>query len=1040
MKSSRLTSFCLAIITIVMMMTVRFTVLTPSAATDTRHEVSVTSLHNIEDNSGYNLTGTNKTSTLISGHSRLGDLTIIGNCEKRSYKGFEAYALYGDNVRFEYKQNVFGKSYNGKEWRLSNDSATAVAGINTGKIDSGAIVIMKSLDEGKTWNKVTTSVNINGKTITFQPDSADIQSGVLYKFISVAEVYYSYTYQSGTEKKYPSYGDAPWYVQILSPVSVGAWILANGWDEPVYSTANQYENLAQVSIVYLASDSCEVGFYSNASDSYDLSIDFPDVGSETLEMLRKGTTLSHGSVAFDSFRLDKLGNKSFEVFCSYNGGSFLAVEDNQVFYNPGKYSFTIRSKFGTTRTCDITIFHPGDDFGYSQYFGSGFVSQNMRLFDETSPMPIYMVGTTLNLSPRPFIPGLYGGIYRYHDTAALERDEYTTVCVFDGQTNAEIIRLDEEGIYCADLYVGNPTASGECIHYTFFLQVVNRPNYQPSVNKELLTSQDRKFNLKTAGYAVNFSTAGGGSYIFMFPYTPEGKDEALRFSEQIEYRFIEEYTDSTNGKKFYYYKAHGTSGLKIRFDSKVELYSEIINYATANVNPTYRNPTEGYATMTLDEAVENIENTSIRNDVRVCIDSDTRDKLTAETIINGYSFFQPAPYEVDCVTATSSNGKIYNIPFDTPIENILPATGKYVITESNWNSSTSYSVTYFAKGDITASLSFAAYKDYSEFSGKISSSNSAKTIEANSIRLVSGSDPYDSQTLVSIVTTGKRVDMTLGEVNNYAITEPGNYTITLTNRVGNTVSVTVKLTEAPKTQVKFDGYSKYNRKVKVGEALGELPVVEKEGYTFEGWLVDGQLVTASTVCNWKQEVVLTPWFEPQTTEVVLSYFNGYQVIKAKFGSSVNLPAVENIEDFFVFAYWSIDEQPISQLRIDNIKTYVLVAKYFRVDDNNNPITDVAYSADEISDMKPEIAPETDYLISEKDSVPSEVPEIATNEEVTGGDNIISSEFKEISDIEVSAPPMPENSETNYSAVIIAFLVAFLIIAIIVIFLILAIRY
>ena len=103
---------------------------------------------------------------------------------------------------------------------------------------------MKSTD-GKTWEKTgATSVSIDDKTITFTPDGSDIGAGVYYKFISVSEVFYKY--QSGTKTCYPGYWDAPWYIHVIGgAAAVGVWILANGWEEPIYD--NHIENWAQVS-------------------------------------------------------------------------------------------------------------------------------------------------------------------------------------------------------------------------------------------------------------------------------------------------------------------------------------------------------------------------------------------------------------------------------------------------------------------------------------------------------------------------------------------------------------------------------------------------------------------------------------------------------------------------------------------------------------------------------------------------------------------------------------------------------------------------
>lgn len=926
-KVVKITSFCLAII---MMVLAVLPITAFSAGNEDTSRTQVLgvanyTIHNMTDNSGYIPSNSNKVSAFCSGHTRLGNLKVRGDIEKKIYNGIEAYAVYGGKISFEYKQNWTNRTNGGYDWKLSSDSYTSINGVGTGTIGDGGFLVMKSLDEGATWVKEATSVSINNDTITFTPDGKDIQTGVMYKFISVCEVYY--TYASGRHKD--------WVF----------WPFKYNW---VTEYSNHYENLAQQSIVYVASNSAEVGFYSTATDNYDISGAFEDVSAEALEVLKKGTTLTNNSVSFDQIRVDKLGNSSFDVVCSYNNSSYFTVVDGEIFTQPGKYHFIITTKFLTQRELDLWILNPGEDMAYSQYFGNSFVSQDKRVFDKNSQIPVYMVGSALNVTPAPNVPGLCGYIYRYADATAVEADEYEIIHAFASQTEATTITLDRIGIYCADLFVGDPNACGEIIHYGFYLVVVDNEEYKPTVNLEMLTSAKRHVMLKTSGYAVNFATAGGGSYIFMFEANAEGYEEALAFSEAIEYRFIEDYTD-TNGNKYYYYKAHGTSGLKERFDSKVELYAAITNYAKANVNLIYTNNTEAYATMTMDEAVDKIEKTSIKNDIKVCIDSRIRDNfVTDDIILNGYVFYQAAVYESSSVTAIAEDGTVYTIPYDTPVETVLPGTGKYLICETNWHGTNSYYATYIAAGEVTGSISYIAHKDFTEFYGKISSSAGA-VIEANSITLVSAEDKYDSQSIVTISRTGERKNMLLTEVNGYTISEPGTYSITITNRCGFTTTTTVKLTEAPRTEVKFAGNEQWNRSVKYGETLGELPEAECYGKVFLGWMVDGELVTSSTLCTWADEVILTPWFEAKAVTVIMNYFGGYSTITTRYGETVNLHAGEDISGYN-FGYWSLEGEEIKQLSVDTLDTIVLVANYYKYNEVTQKISHTSYTAYEINSL------------------------------------------------------------------------------------------
>ena len=886
------------------------------------------SLHNIEDNTGYYLSEQNKASALSSGHNKIGDLKITGDMRKTTWNGYEAYAVKGGSITFEYKQTWANQNSGGHYWELSEDTETHISGQGVGEIGDGAILIMKSTNGGASWVKTgASSVDVDGERITFTPPANEIKQGVLYKFIAVCEAYYSYTYQSGTKKVYPSYWDAPWYIHAFSgPAGVGVWVLANGWDEPVYDTARHYENFAQQSIVYVASDSAEVGFYSTATDAKDISKEFGDVSTETLEILKKGLSLTDGSVSFKQIKVDKLGNTSFNVTCSYNGGAYTSVSDGTVYKKPGHYRFKVRTSFGTEKITNLYIMDLGNDFGYSQYFGGGFVSQDKRVFSKDSPFPCYMVGTTLNVSPKNCLPGLYGSIYHYEDGKAIENNAYETVKSFAGQKSACTLTLDKVGIYCADLYSSNPSACGEVVYYTFYFVVVDDPEYAPKINKELLFSADRPTSVKTKNYSVNFQTAGGGSYIFVFDATEEGYKKALEFSESIEYRYIEEFTDK-NGKKYYYYKGHGTSGLKERFDSKVEMYAALSQYAVDNVNVAYINNTEAYAVMSFDEALKNIENTSIKNDVRVCISDEVRSSLVAEDIIlNGYRFYQAAEYECSRVTATGEDGNVYEIPFDTPVEQVLKRTGRYLITEYNWNSTTSYYGVVFENNSVTGEIGYTLTKDFVEDNGVISSSTS-DVILANSITLTGGHDRYDSQALVEITGVGYRQVMLLSELDGFVLDELGKYTVSIINRCAYKHSVEIEIVEISKVQVYFEGYEDSNLTIELGEELGDrLPDVEKVGYVFVGWFDNGNMVDGSTSYKEIKKVVLKPVFEAKDVTIMFNSFGKTEMQTVKFDSEIQLPAAEGIEGF-EFVGWELDGECIDTLNVSTEGTIVLVAKY-----------------------------------------------------------------------------------------------------------------
>ena len=179
-KTVEITSFCLAII---MMVLAALPITAFAAGNEDTSRTQVLgvanyTIHNMTDNSGYIPSNSNKVSAFCSGHTRLGNLKVRGDIEKKTYNGIEAYAVYGGKISFEYKQNWTNRTNGGYDWKLSSDSYTSINGVGTGTIGDGGFLVMKSLDEGATWVKEATSVSINNDTITFTPDGKDIQAGV----------------------------------------------------------------------------------------------------------------------------------------------------------------------------------------------------------------------------------------------------------------------------------------------------------------------------------------------------------------------------------------------------------------------------------------------------------------------------------------------------------------------------------------------------------------------------------------------------------------------------------------------------------------------------------------------------------------------------------------------------------------------------------------------------------------------------------------------------------------------------------------------
>jgi hypothetical protein len=226
----------------------------------------------------------------------------------------------------------------------------------------------------------------NGTTFKYTPDGADIGRGVLLRFVIARE--YTCTHFSHKE---------------------GWWIFA----KDVYAT--HYTNLMEFYEVFLASNTATIGLYNKTTDEADVKseLDAPDLTPEEVEILRLGSSLRDGSVSLNEIRIDTLGNNSFDVHVAHNGGGFYKVGNGTVLKDHGHYRIKVRTQFGKEKIMSVWILDPGQDMAYARYFGTSFVDQSTRIFDDDSEYPVYMRGTKLHLYAEDHLPSLYGQVIRY---------------------------------------------------------------------------------------------------------------------------------------------------------------------------------------------------------------------------------------------------------------------------------------------------------------------------------------------------------------------------------------------------------------------------------------------------------------------------------------------------------------------------------------------------------------------------------------------------------------------------------------------------
>lgn len=746
----------------------------PAAAAEPAESIAIDrALYEFEDDNSknsYSFSTAKRVSAFSNGKSALGTLTVRGTALTESvYNGVQAIGVdAGTSVVFSYKQNVASSiKYSSKTWKLSDEAAQTIAGYSVGTIKSGAVLVLKSKD-GIRWESTGAKmVNINGSTFEFAPEGEEIGSGTYYKFLSVNEMYYEYV--SGTHTQ---------------------WVWWPFKKKTVTDYASVYKNFGQESTVYLCSNNpSAVSFTSKATDAYEIKDD--ELSEEEIEFLAKGKTLTDKSVSFSEISVNDFGNTCFSLSCSYNGGAFESFSSGKVFSEAGAYLFRIRTPLGKTREISLYIVHPGEDLAFSQYFGEGLTDASLRIYDPSKAVPVYMTGKEFSISPASAnLPGIYGTVYHFADESALESNTYDVFCTFAGLTEKFTDTLENEGYYIFDLYSSDPAAaSGEIAHYSFRLCIQSREDYAPSVNASLIQSTKRNDLFARKVYAVSLPTAGGGCFVYCFPYTTGYYDMAYSLAENIELLSVEDYGS------YYFYKSEN-SNTKQKYTSKAKLFEAIAGFAEKNVDTLYLEANAEYLTQAAEqETLADLSAQSIERDVCVVTDESVKKALQAEEVyLNGFTFLQAADYETDTVMALDEAGHQYRIPYGADAGSIFTSTTRVTITEENWHGRTVYDTIYYApeenEGSLTLSLSGENVR-----LDKLSRSTPA----GHSVSIAAAGDEYDSQSLLIVTDeAGNREVMLLSEAEGYSFPDEDKaYTLCIVNRFGTELSFTLSVQKAP---------------------------------------------------------------------------------------------------------------------------------------------------------------------------------------------------------------------------------------------------
>lgn len=693
--------------------------------------------YQLNDNTGYNPSGAYQRYMVFNSKS-IGYMNLYGVSSQGSYNGTPAFSSeVGENIKIEFKLRYNNKnSINNTVWRLSGDSATSVNGINLNgsSIGQGAIVVQRRRLNQNNYDVLKTIGNVFSSNNKFEYTSLngeDINTGAYYRISVAYEVY-----RTWTEKQ-------------------GWWIFVRNVQK------SEYKNCLEVYNFFIARNSCNIQYLELADKDYTKYTD----DSSRIEIIKKGDTLSDGSVTTKGFKINYLDNKSFTVEYSKNGGSFVKVRDGQKITANGAYSMRVTSLFGNTKTTNITVYNGEQDQGYTRYFGQSAIVGD-RVADITKALPTYKPGVKLALNSLPRqIPALHG-IIKNNSTGFI-RD------VNESYARQEVPIYDE-GVYTINLINGDENKAGTTFRYEFNFIVADLSSV-PSINMNNVLSSITISDYDAKHIEVKYNMPSNAVAHICF----DSNDYliAYQFAYALEKKYISE------GNNGYYY--HGAY-----YADNISLVNAINEHLTNIITVEYfiNNYTQFYLDEDLLHTTISIDSLNKDKDIYVTTTDQINKMLNKENILDSsFQFVKIGDFESKTIVARNMDtNRVYNLAYNRRLGDMLTETGKYEITETNkYNETTVYEIVYCCNNATVVNVTVDGANH------QLTNSN-YQIINNSNVKISSVVNSLDSDGVVMIanLSTLQRTIMTNAEVSELDLSG-ADYLVTIIDRSGNIFSFVI---------------------------------------------------------------------------------------------------------------------------------------------------------------------------------------------------------------------------------------------------------
>ena len=617
--------------------------------------------------------------------------------------GFDAYGITGSNV-YLFLELKNEEALADAGWEVVSDSwgkksSELIANVPTGQVDSGAIIIQKSMD-GLTWENedlgryaeglYTTDYENHygrkGAVLVYMPNGQEILKGVFVRIL------YAYEMKQASSK-----------------------------------TDNRYIEKYEF---YLCNNELGAITFHNLSAEGTLSDICKDYDDATAEIYRKAETMQTGAYTVSGFSIDTTLNPTV-TYKVKRDGTNIAIPSNHEFTQEGKYTVDLTSAVGTHKEVEIFVDRMSTNEVLDFYFGEAFIT-GKRIFDE-GDLAVYEGGLTsyqLNEVDLNHLP--LGGEIKNLTTGEI-------VTITPSRTRKSSL-ITAPGTYEAVLSTNSGVSSGDNRIFTFRFKIIPKGTAPgPMVNQRSL----KEYASSTISdsypvyYALTYPSASTGYITLAFA----SKEAAMEYAYNYEKGMVEKQSDGS-----YRYTGSFLVSQKEKYNSAWDLTDAVNYFAEQAVQSGYFDLSNEFTSLTLTDSVidntANLRTLELNKSVTIFA-PDQKGELTdleALPIISPkpYSYLVPGRNGVvrkgvndfkfvkdkygsdsDTIQITDNTGKEYQIEYNRGVGEQLAAqncpSGIVTITEKTvYGDTASYQAVYIAPAENTASITLSYYKDESE--------------------------------------------------------------------------------------------------------------------------------------------------------------------------------------------------------------------------------------------------------------------------------------------------------------------------------------